>query len=256
MELSGHNPMQVQQFLQNDIEWCFAHFAHFDFSPVPQGAAPPRGLSGSSTMRRRPWRPPLQIFVSRGSGSMRPTILIPDPAASERGLSNSRATCPRPSWPPLRGLASRGSGSMRPTVLIPDPAASERGLSNSIATRRRPRWPPLRSLASRGSVRDCLRSAIRQRLDRDRHGPTYDTSRPARACALTRIASHSQIPCILANFEHFGLMWTPYPKRLHAIPVYSTQWTVSPQIYLTPLYGRQEQSKFKFPNEVPTTGDG
>ncbi|KAH9034368.1 hypothetical protein EDB83DRAFT_2387405 [Lactarius deliciosus] len=47
--------------------WCFAHFAHFDFSPVPQGAAPPRGLSGSSTMRRRPWRPPLQIFVSRGS---------------------------------------------------------------------------------------------------------------------------------------------------------------------------------------------
>ncbi|KAH8988118.1 hypothetical protein EDB86DRAFT_3081722 [Lactarius hatsudake] len=75
------------------------------------------------------------------------------------------------------------------------------------------------------------------RLDRDRHGPTYDTSRPARACALTRVASHSQIPCILANFEHFGLMWTPYPKRLHAIPVYSTQRTASPQIYLTPLYG-------------------
>ncbi|KAH9005141.1 hypothetical protein EDB86DRAFT_3071721 [Lactarius hatsudake] len=79
------------------------------------------------------------------------------------------------------------------------------------------------------------------RLDRDRHGPTYDTSRPARACALTRVASHSQIPCILANFEHFGLMWTPYPKRLHAIPVYSTQRTASPQIYLTPLYGFRAQ---------------
>ncbi|KAH9175133.1 hypothetical protein EDB89DRAFT_1947832, partial [Lactarius sanguifluus] len=124
---------------------------------------------------------------------------------------------------------------MRPTVLIPDPAASERGLSNSIATCRRPRWPPLRSLASRGSLRDHLQPpdpagaqctplfpsliaphsraalAIRQRLDRHRHGPTYDTSRPARACALTRVASHSQIPCILVflgHFEHFRQILT------------------------------------------------
>ncbi|KAH9008940.1 hypothetical protein EDB83DRAFT_2557521 [Lactarius deliciosus] len=158
------------------------------FSPVPQGAAPPRGLSGSSTMRRRPWRPPLQIFVSRGSGSMRPTVPIPDPAASERGLSNSRATCPRPSWPPLRGLASRGSGSMRPTVLIPDPAASERGLSNSIATRHRSRWPPLRSLASRGSVRDCLRSPATTRPSR---GSVYTTVPFPDRAALARSLSYS-----------------------------------------------------------------
>ncbi|KAH9069847.1 hypothetical protein EDB83DRAFT_2314201 [Lactarius deliciosus] len=80
---------------------CFAHFAHFDFSPVPQGAPPLRGLSGSSTMRRRPWRPPLQNFVSRGSGSMRPTVPIPDPAASET------ETRPRPPRTYLRHLAPR-----------------------------------------------------------------------------------------------------------------------------------------------------
>ncbi|KAH8996458.1 hypothetical protein EDB86DRAFT_3243345 [Lactarius hatsudake] len=100
-------------------------------------------------------------------------------------------------------------GSMQPTVPIPDLAAHLRGLSNSSKTRRRLRWPPLRSFASRGSVRDRLRSpattrpsrvqctppflfltaphlraalALRQRRDRDRHGPTYDTSHPAEGC--------------------------------------------------------------------------
>ncbi|KAH9166988.1 hypothetical protein EDB89DRAFT_170314 [Lactarius sanguifluus] len=113
-------------------------------------------------------------------------------------------------------------GSMQPTVPIPDLAAPERGLSNSSATRRRQRWPPPRSLASRGSVRDRLRSpatsrlsraqctppfptaphsraalAIRQRHDCDRHGPTYDTSHPADARALTCAASHPRILRIL-----------------------------------------------------------
>ncbi|KAH9013123.1 hypothetical protein EDB84DRAFT_1640994 [Lactarius hengduanensis] len=111
-------------------------------------------------------------------------------------------------------------GSMQPTVPIPDLAAPLRGLSNSSATRYRPGSPPLRSFASRGSVRDRLRSsattrpsraqctppfhfptaqhsraalAIRQRHNCDRHGPTYDTSHPAEACALTCAASPPRI---------------------------------------------------------------
>ncbi|KAH8991792.1 hypothetical protein EDB86DRAFT_3079646 [Lactarius hatsudake] len=107
-------------------------------------------------------------------------------------------------------------GSMQPTVPIPDLAAPLSGLRNSSATRYRPGSPPLRSFASRGSVRDRLRSsaitrpsraqctppfhfptaqhsraalAIQQRHYYDRHGPTYDTSHPAEACALTCAAS-------------------------------------------------------------------
>ncbi|KAH8993085.1 hypothetical protein EDB86DRAFT_1405929 [Lactarius hatsudake] len=117
-------------------------------------------------------------------------------------------------------------GSMQPTVPIPDLAAHLRGLSNSSKTCRRLSWPPLRSFASRGSVRDRLRSpattrpsraqctppflfptaphlraalALRQRRDRDRHGPTYDTSHPAEACALTCAASHPRILCYMCT---------------------------------------------------------
>ncbi|KAH8985201.1 hypothetical protein EDB86DRAFT_3246471 [Lactarius hatsudake] len=159
---------------------CFAHFAHFDFSLVPQGAAPPRGLSGSSTTRRRPWRPPLQIFVSRGSSNVSPTKL----ATSER----SRVARKRARPFSIAHDHPDQQGSMRPTVLIPDPAASERGLSNSIATRHRPRWPPLRSLASRGSVRDCLRSPATTRPSR---GSVYTTVPFPDRAALARSLSYS-----------------------------------------------------------------
>ncbi|KAH9010144.1 hypothetical protein EDB85DRAFT_2161786 [Lactarius pseudohatsudake] len=94
-------------------------------------------------------------------------------------------------------------GSLQPTVPIPNLAAPKRGLSNSSAMRRRPGWPPLRSLASRGSctppllfpTAPHLRAvlALRQRHDCDLHGPTYDTSHPAEACALTCAASPPRI---------------------------------------------------------------
>ncbi|KAH8979676.1 hypothetical protein EDB86DRAFT_2835783 [Lactarius hatsudake] len=144
------------------------------------GAAPPRGLSGSSTMRRRPWRPPLQIFVSRGSSNVSPTKL----ATSER----SRVARKRARPFSIAHDHPDQQGSMRPTVLIPDPAASERGLSNSIATRHRPRWPPLRSLASRGSVRDCLRSPATTRPSR---GSVYTTVPFPDRAALARSLSYS-----------------------------------------------------------------
>ncbi|KAH8985323.1 hypothetical protein EDB86DRAFT_3246438 [Lactarius hatsudake] len=133
-------------------------------------------------------------------------------------------------------------GSMQPTVPIPDLAAHLRGLSNSSKTRRRLRWPPLRSFASRGSVRDRLRSpattrpsraqctppflfptaphlraalALRKRRDRDRHGPTYDTSHPAEACALTCAASHPRILCYII----LSTLCSPSVQHLRAVLV-------------------------------------
>ncbi|KAH9168388.1 hypothetical protein EDB89DRAFT_2073977 [Lactarius sanguifluus] len=60
--------------------------------PIPNLAAPERGLSHSSAMRRRPMWPPLRSFASRGSGSAYPTVPVPDRAALVRSLSSSTET--------------------------------------------------------------------------------------------------------------------------------------------------------------------
>ncbi|KAH8987449.1 hypothetical protein EDB92DRAFT_1127787 [Lactarius akahatsu] len=143
---------------------------------------------------------------------------------------------------------------------------------------RRPWRPPLQIFVSRGSVCDRLRlpattrpsraKSMRQRHDCNLHRlrPTYDISyprKPARSCAtphpriLHILVFLGQGPyfegvsdIFLDLFHHSILrptsnilvtMWTPYPKRTHAI--YRIQVlhpaVASPlaRIYLTPVYG-------------------
>ncbi|KAH9046199.1 hypothetical protein EDB84DRAFT_1629047 [Lactarius hengduanensis] len=156
---------------------------------------------------------------------------LPQHAAPSRGLSDSSLTCCRPRRPPLQSFALRGSVHDR----LRSPATTR-------PSRAHPPFPFPTALHSRAAL------AIRHRHDRNRYGPTYDTSHHAEACALTCAASCPQNPVRLTHIPSnhlgcFGHRADPLSKTSYTVyftqsphtPTYDTESTVGHEFGRLPI---------------------
>ncbi|KAI9437520.1 hypothetical protein H4582DRAFT_2057880 [Lactarius indigo] len=135
-------------------------------------SAPTCGLSDSSVMCHLPRRPPLQSFVSRGS--MRDHFRLA--ATTWTSRAPMQPTVPIPNL--LHLCAALATQVQR----VHDQCSQLGEVSHRAEALP---FPFLTVLHSRAAL------AIRYRCDNNRHGPTYNTSHPTEACALTCAASHS-----------------------------------------------------------------